>query len=164
MSYLKIFIFFSIIGYIFEEILCFVLKIDFNSGILYGPYTPIYGLGILIIIIISNYIFKKFNLKKYQETIITGGILFFTITILELLGGILIEKTFNKVYWSYENMKLHYGNYISIEVSFIWTILGIIIYYCKNFFYKIISKIPNIIYYIISILFIIDIVITYLKK
>lgn len=164
MYYLKTFIFFSVFGFIFEEVLCFLLNIDFNSGILHGPYTPIYGLGILIIIIISNYLFKHLHLKKYQETIITGGILFFTITILELLGGILIEKIFNKVYWSYEDMKLNYGNYISIEISLIWTILGIIIYYCKDFFYKIMSKIPNFIYYIMSIIFVFDIIITCVKK
>lgn len=164
MYYLKAFIFFSIFGFIFEEFFCFILSINFNSGILYGPYTPIYGIGIVIIIIISDYLFKHLHLKKYQETIIIGGILFFIITILELLGGILVEKIFHKVYWSYENMKFNYGNYISIEISLIWSILGIIIYYFKNIFNKTMSKIPNIIYYIITAIFITDIIITILKK
>lgn len=164
MYYLKTFIFFSIFGFVFEELFCFILNVDFNSGFLHGPYTPIYGLGIIIIFIISNYLFKHLHLKKYQETIITSGILFFIITILELLGGILIEKIFHKVYWSYENMKFNYGNYISIEISLIWSIMGIIIYYCKDLFNKLILKIPNIIYYIISIVFIFDIIFTLIQK
>lgn len=140
--------------------MCFILRMDFNSGILHGPYTPIYGFGILIIIYGSDFLFKHLHLKKYQEAIITCGLLFFVITILELLGGILIEKIFDKVYWSYEDMKLNYGNYIAIEVSAAWAILGIIIYFCKNFFFKIMNKIPNIIYYIVMICFVIDLVYT----
>lgn len=163
MKYLKVFLFFSVLGYLFEEIFCMILNIDFNSGILNGPYTPIYGIGILIIFYGIDFIRTLFNLKKYQELIIAGSLLFFVITILELVGGILIEAIFNKVFWSYEGLKLNYGDYIAIEISIVWTILGIIIYLFKNFFIKIIDKIPNLIYYLTTIIIIIDIIYTLLN-
>lgn len=162
MKYLKVFIFFSVFGFLFEEIFCKILNVDFNSGILNGPYTPIYGIGILIIFYGIDYIRKIFTLKKYQELIIAGGLLFFVITILELIGGILIEAIFNKVFWSYKDLKLNYGNYIAIEISIGWTILGIILYQFKDFFIKIINKIPNFIYYLTTIIIIIDFIYTLL--
>lgn len=164
MLYIKQFFFFSIIGYLFETILSLITHNHFESGILYGPYTPIYGFGILIIIHFGDFLFKHIHLKRYQEIIIVFGLFFFTITILELLGGILIEKIFKQVFWSYKKLKFNYGHYIAIEISLIWSILGIIIYYAKNFFNKIINKIPNFIFYILEIFFITDIIYTLIKK
>lgn len=160
MLYLKQFLFFSILGYLFETMVGIITQNSFNSGILSGPYTPIYGFGIIIIIYGCDYLFKHFHLKRYQENIIVFGILFFTISILELIGGITIEKLFNKVFWSYESLPLNYGNYISIEVSLIWSFLGIIIYHFKNILVKIINKIPNIIFYILLVIFTIDVLYT----
>ncbi len=163
MRYIKEFMFFSISGFIFETLIGFITNNQFDSGILKGPYTPIYGIGILLIIYGSNYIFKHLHLKRYQETIIVMGLLFFTITILELIGGILIECIFDKVFWSYKSLKFNYGHYISLETSIIWTILGIIIYYLKDKLFKFIHKIPNIIVYIFLIVFSLDIIYTISK-
>lgn len=162
MRYLKEFMFFSIIGFIFEKIIGLVMNSNFDSGILIGPYTPIYGIGILLIIYGSDFIFKHLHLKRYQETIIVMGLLFFTITILELLGGVLIESIFHKVFWNYDSLKFNYGHYISLETSSIWTILGIIIYSFKEKLLKIPDKIPNIVCYAFIVIFIIDILFTFI--
>lgn len=163
MRYIKQFIFFSVIGYLFEKIVGILIQNNFDSGILHGPYTPIYGFGILIIIYGSDYIFKHLHLKRYQENFIVFGLLFFTITILELLGGILIEKIFGTVFWSYEKLKLNYGHYISIEVSLLWSILGIIIYYFKNFLLQLVEKVPTIIYYLFMFTISVDVIYTIVK-
>lgn len=136
---------------------------NFDSGILYGPYTPIYGFGILIIIYGSDYIFKHLHLKRYQENLVVFGLLFFTITILELVGGILIEKIFGTIFWSYENLKFNYGHYIAIEVSLLWSVGGLIIYYFKNYLLKFVEKVPNIIYYLFMIAITIDVIYTIIK-
>lgn len=163
MRYIKQFIFFSVIGYIFERLVGIIMQNDFDSGILYGPYTPIYGFGILIIIYGSDYIFKHLHLKRYQENLVVFGLLFFTITILELLGGILIEKIFGTIFWSYESLKFNYGHYIAIEVSLLWSILGLIIYYFKDLLLNLVEKIPNIIYYLFIIAIPIDVIYTIIK-
>lgn len=136
---------------------------NFDSGILYGPYTPIYGFGILIIIYGSDYIFKHLHLKRYQENLVVFGLLFFTITILELVSGILIEKIFGTIFWSYENLKFNYGHYIAIEVSLLWSVGGLIIYYFKNYLLKFVEKVPNIIYYLFMIAIPIDVIYTIIK-
>lgn len=136
---------------------------NFDSGILYGPYTPIYGFGILIIIYGSDYIFKRLHLKRYQENLVVFGLLFFTITILELVSGILIEKIFGTIFWSYENLKFNYGHYIAIEVSLLWSVGGLIIYYFKNYLLKFVEKVPNIIYYLFMIAIPIDVIYTIIK-
>ena len=163
MRYIKQFIFFSVIGYIFERLVGIIMQNNFDSGILYGPYTPIYGFGILIIIYGSDYIFKYLHLKRYQENLVVFGLLFFTITILELVGGILIEKIFGTIFWSYENLKFNYGHYIAIEVSLLWSVGGLIIYYFKNYLLKFVEKIPNIIYYLFMIAIPIDVIYTIIK-
>lgn len=163
MRYIKQFIFFSVIGYIFERLVGIIMQNNFDSGILYGPYTPIYGFGILIIIYGSDYIFKRLHLKRYQENLVVFGLLFFTITILELVSGILIEKIFGTIFWSYENLKFNYGHYIAIEVSLLWSVGGLIIYYFKNYLLKFVEKVPNIIYYLFMIAIPIDVIYTIIK-
>lgn len=161
MRYIKQFIFFSVLGYIFEKSIGIITQNNFDSGIFNGPYTPIYGFGILLIIYGSDYLFKHLHLKRYQETIIVFGFLFFCLTILEFLGGTLIEFIFGKIFWSYKKLNLNYGNYISIEISLLWSIGGILIYHFKDFLFKLVNKIPKFIYFIIFIIFIIDIIYTF---
>ncbi len=157
MQYLKQFMFFSVAGYLFETIFTLMMGQHFNSGILKGPYTPIYGLGLLLVIYGGGYLFRHLHLKRWKEIIVVFGIFFFTITILELTGGILIEKIFHKVFWSYKKFPLSYGHYISIEISLIWSSLSLVIYYFKDKLTKLIDKIPTFIYWIFYICFIIDI-------
>ena len=47
---------FSIFGYLLETVYAFITHTNFKSGILYGPITPLYGVGIIIIFCLSNYI------------------------------------------------------------------------------------------------------------
>ena len=54
MYYINTFFIFSILGHIIEN---FVYK-HVDSGILFGFWTPIYGLGIILILLINN-ILKK---------------------------------------------------------------------------------------------------------
>ncbi len=160
MFYIKQFFFFSIIGYLFETTIGLIAGNHFNSGILYGPYTPIYGLGILFIFYGGEYLFRHIHLKRWQETIIVFGLFFFIITIIEQVAGILIEKIFHKVFWSYSHLKFNYGPYISLETSLIWSLFGIGIYYIKRPLQKLIEKIPNLICYLLVIIFITDIICT----
>jgi len=60
MYYLNVFFAFSIIGHLLENI--FNSHID--SGILLLPWTPIYGVGVIIIIFINN-IIKRFELSIF---------------------------------------------------------------------------------------------------
>lgn len=165
MYYLNCFFVYSILGYFFETAYAFITKSNFKSGILYGPITPIYGIGTIVILILSEYFFKNLHMSRWIESIIVFFILGIFLSCIELFGGIIIEKTFNTVFWSYKDFKYNIGDYISLEMTFVWGIVSVLFIYIINPLLKnIIKKIPVFITVIITILFIIDIIITILKK
>lgn len=165
MFYINIFLFFSIFGYLFETICSYIMKSGFSSGILYGPWTPLYGFGVLIIMLLSNKIFQSLHLNRIVETIIVFVIITVVLTILEYIGGILIEKIFHITFWDYSNYKYHIGKYISLEMSLIWGIGSIIlIYLVFPWALSLIKKIPIFITIILSSLFLIDLIFTTINK
>ena len=161
MYILNCFFIYSILGFVFEGLFTLITKNHFSSGILYGPWTPVYGFGALLTIIISKKIFKKMHQNKIIEKIITFIVLTIVLTLIEWLGGILIESLFHKALWNYKDYKFNIGKYISLEMSLIWGIISIlIIYFIKPIIDKIETKIPKYITVILTILFILDLTLT----
>ena len=164
MYLLNCFFIYSFFGYILESTFNLINVHQFKSGILYGPWTPIYGIGAIITIIISKKIFQKLHKNKLIETIITFIILTIILTIIEFIGGILIEKFFSITMWNYQKFKFNIGKYISLEIALIWGIISIFtIYFIKPLIDKLEKHIPKTLTIIISIIFIIDIIVTIIK-
>lgn len=164
MYYINNFLFFSIFGHILESTVYLILNNNGYSGILYGPWTPVYGFGIILIILIYKFINKtKFNnIKKVISIFLLSMIL---LTIIELIGGYLIEFLFNKKLWSYTNLKFHIGRYIALEISIIWGLCSLFyLYLIKPITDIIIKKIPYYITINIMVLFIIDLIVTIINK
>jgi len=156
MQLIKIFLFYSIIGNLFERTIMFFIDKSYISGFMGTIFTPIYGIAILIIL----FIHKKIKIKNKFLKILVEFILFsILLAILELIGGILIENTFNKIYWNYDNFKFNIGIYTSIETAFIWGILSLFILYLIHPLYKKIEKyIPKLLTIVFSIFFIINLI------
>lgn len=160
MFFINIFFIYAILGFCFENILDVFIDHHFNSGILYGPWTFIYGIAILLMMIIEK-ILKKFNLKKWKEILLFFITITIVMTVMEQIGGVLILNLFHKVYWDYSNMKFNVGPFISLEISLLWGVLATFIYYIiypKT--KKLAEKIPKWLTLILVILFIIDIICT----
>lgn len=156
MYYINIFFIFSIIGHIIEN---FVYT-HVDSGILFGPWTPIYGFGVLIILSINN-LLKKININKYIYPFILFIICAISLSTLEYLGGLLIESLYGRVFWDYSNQPFNIGKYTSLKMGLIWGISSLTIVYILNpLLEKFIKKIPKFITYILVFLFIIDIIMT----
>ena len=165
MYYINCFFIYSIIGFIFENVVGIITNNNFNSGILYGPITPIYGFGVILILIISKYLFLHLHMPRWKETIISFFILIIVLTGLEFLGGIVIEKIFGIVFWDYSDFKFNIGKYISLEISFLWGILSIfIIYIIHPLLDNFIRKIPRLITFIAIFIVIVDLTITIINK
>ncbi len=161
MYYLNCFFLYSIFGFGLETIWAIITKSGFKSGFLYGPWTPIYGIGAVIILLLSKYFFMNLHMPRWIETIIVFFILAIFLTCIELLGGIAIEKIFNTTFWNYSNNKLSIGKYISLNMTFIWGVISILfIYVIHPLIDKFINKIPLPITIIISLLFISDFIFT----
>lgn len=157
MYYINCFFVYSILGFFFEHCVYLLMGHHGDSGILYGPWTPVYGVGILIIIAVSNFIFKNLHSTKLLQTFVIFITVIVLLTTIELLGGFLIEKIFKVTFWDYSNLKFHLGKYIALEVSFAWGFLSLlVVYVIKPFLDKFIVSIPPFLTFFCLILFMID--------
>lgn len=165
MYLLNCFFIYSILGFIIEGLYTLIVSGHFSSGILYGPWTPVYGFGAILTIVISKKIFKNMHKSRFVETIVTFIVLTVTLTFIEWLGGILIENLFHETLWNYKDYKYNIGKYISLEMSLVWGIVSIfIIYFVKPIIDKLEKKIPKFITIIFATLFVIDLITTTVIK
>lgn len=165
MYYLNTFLLYSILGFLLETVRSFLVNSKFTSGILYGPWTPIYGIGIVIVILISNYLFAHLHLSRWIETFITFVIITLILTLLEWIGGILIEKIFHTVFWDYSKEAFSIGKYISLSKSLMWGVGSILfIYVLKPLLEGVIKHIPIPVTIILTLLMLSDFILTFVNK
>lgn len=158
--YINVFLIYSIIGYVMETFLKIFIP-NMHNGILYGPWVPIYGLGCSLIIFIMRLIFNRIKINRFIKIILVFFISLISLTVLEFIGGNLIEYFTGKIYWDYSKLKFNFGHYIALEISLIWGIMSlIIIYIIKPIIDKLIKKIPFFITYLVLCIFIIDLIFT----
>lgn len=156
MYYYNIFFLFSILGHLIENF--FYTSKD--SGILFGYWTPIYGIGVVIILIIYNLISKVIK-KEYIKI----PLLFISSSIIlsasELFAGLLIEKLLRITFWDYSKEQFSILRYTSLKMALIWGISSIVlIYLIMPFINKFINCIPKSITYILITLFCCDFIIS----
>lgn len=156
MYYLNYFFIMSILGHIIE---IFIYQ-DGKSGILFLPWTPVYGFGTIIILFIYKFI-NKYCKNKFLKIFYIFLFSSISLTIIEFISGYFIQYLFNITFWDYSNLKFHIGKYISLEMAIIWGFASIfLIYYIKPLLDKIISKIPKFLTYSLLIIIIIDFIYT----
>ena len=160
MYYINYFFIMSFFGHFIES----VFFSSNGSGILFSYWTPVYGIGCIIILIIYKCV-NKINMSRFCEFITLFFVSAITLASIEALGGYLIKNIFNKELWSYTNQKFNIGKYTSLEMAFIWGLSSIIfIYIIKPIFDKLIQKVPKFLSLVCISLFIIDIIATLLIK
>lgn len=156
MNIINTFLFYSIMGHFLEN--CVYTKVD--SGILYGYWTPIYGLGVLLILGIF-YIIKKKVSNKFYRPLLLFLISSITLGIIEFCGGLIIEKVFGRIFWDYSYQTFNIGRYTSLRMMLIWGLASLLLVYLINPFLNfIIKKIPKIITITLAFLFLYDLVFT----
>lgn len=153
MYYLHVFFFFSILGHFLEEFFYTT-----EPGILFGYWTPIYGIGSVVILFLYS-ILKKYHLNKWIEVILVFLNGFFILTMIEWVGGTLIEHIFNITFWDYSDHPLALGKYISVPMACVWGACSLVlVYVLKRFVDPLLNKIPSIVPIVLSILLTIDII------
>ena len=98
MYYLNCFFIYSILGHILETVTALINGNGFKSGILNGWWTPVYGIGAVTILFVSEYLFKNLHMHRFWETVIMFFVVGIVLSTLEALGGVLIEKLFGTVF------------------------------------------------------------------
>lgn len=155
MYYLNIFLLFSIFGYSYETIFRILLN-STQDYLLFGPWMPIYGFGVLISEYLNNFL-NKFQLKRFKKILIFLILNLFILTGIEEIGGILVEKIFHTSFWNYEYLPLNIGPYINVFVSLLWSISSmIIVYIILPIISKFLKRIPKFLSYLILILLVLD--------
>ena len=137
-----------------------LLSASNDSGILFSYWTPIYGIGTIIILLLNKNIAETHtkNSTKLISLFFCSAI---TLSIIEATGGYLLKFIFNKELWNYSNQIFNIGKYTSLGMAFLWGIASLfIIYIIKPFIDKVVIKIPKIITYIFILLFILDLILT----
>lgn len=117
------FFIFSFLGWVTEVIYTAAIKKQIvNRGFLAGPLCPIYGFGMLLIILLL-YRFDKSDDLPMIWIFIMGLILCSSV---EMLGGFLLEKLFNLRWWDYSAEPLNINGYVCLKFSIFWG-LGVVL-------------------------------------
>lgn len=112
------FLIYSFCGWVLESITKTIAQKKLvNSGFLYGPFCPIYGIGAVAMMLILDS-FKG----HYIVTFIIGFIIF---SIWEYFVGWLLEKLFHTKYWDYSYYKFHIKGRVCLANSLTWGFLGV---------------------------------------
>jgi len=165
MYYIKTFLLYSLIGFIWESTLYKVKLVNKHSGIFYGPMTAVYGVGIISIELLNKYIFKKLKCNKILKLLIEFITLTIVLSVIECIGGNVLNYLFDIDMWNYSNIKPNFGKYICLPISIIWGILGTIyIHIFKPFTDKLTKQITNKETYFFLIIFIIDTILVLINK
>lgn len=107
------FIFWSFIGWCIEVCDMTLETGEYqNRGFLNMPICPIYGFGVLMVVIFFRPISHTF-FPLFLSTMTLC-------TVFELLVGIGMEKMFGARWWDYSGKKFNYKGYICPEISILW--------------------------------------------
>ena len=132
-----LFLMYAILGWIAEVLLALYTHKKFiNRGFLIGPYCPIYGVGVLLII---------WLLKKYTDSALALFVLAMVICMtLEYLTSFIMEKLFNTRWWDYSDKRFNINGRICLETAIPFGIGGLIIMYLVNpLFEGILNMLPS---------------------
>jgi len=165
MYYIKNFLIYSLLGFIMESTLFKITNTPKYSGIFYGPITAVYGVGIVAILLINKYIFKKIKCNKYLKLSLEFIICLFVLSFIEFLGGNILNLLFDIDMWNYSNKNLNIGKYVCLQYALIWGLLGVIfLHIIRPFTDKLLNKVTIKETYIFLIIFIIDLVLVLITK
>ncbi|QQO09273.1 putative ABC transporter permease [Breznakiella homolactica] len=131
------FLFFSFIGWLGETLVHLILYRQLvNKGFLYGPYSPMYGVAALVLIIFRTL------LPVPLPVFIAAAVVFYIIY--EYLGSVVLEKMTNIRWWNYSNRKLQIRGRVYIPKAVFYALLmSLLIYFGRPWTGIILEDIPS---------------------
>ena len=133
---LWIFIIYAFLGWCSEVAFAAVNKGKFvNRGFLNGPVCPIYGVGMLIVVLCL------WNLRDRPLLLFLGSALL--TTALEFVTGFVLERFFHDKWWDYSDMPFNIKGYVCLKFTVLWGLAAsFIIGAIHRFIYMLIEKTP----------------------
>lgn len=158
-KFLVIFFIYSFCGWFMESVGGILnVKKFVNRGFLIGPYCPVYGFGVVLITLFLQKYVNDILVLYFMSLLICGTLEYFT--------SYIMEKIFHARWWDYHKNRFNINGRICLETLIPFGIVGtVLVKFVNPAIFKFIDKIPNniltIILTIISILFVIDVIISF---
>ncbi|ACD22631.1 putative ABC transporter permease [Clostridium cagae] len=152
------FMIYSFLGWCVEVIYAYKNNNYFiNRGFLYGPFCPIYGFGIVFMLVSLHKFIDNLLLLFIFATLLTS--------LIEYLTGFILERVFKSKWWDYTDDAFNLHGRICLGFSLLWGAASVIVIKVIHPMIKyLIDKLPTTIetyvFYIIVIYFLIDFVLT----
>lgn len=90
-----------------------------NRGFLSGPVCPVYGFGVIAVLAALTPLKGSFLLLFVGAVVVTS--------LIELVTGILLYKSFGMRWWDYSKEPFNLGGYICLKFSIIWGLACVIV-------------------------------------
>lgn len=90
-----------------------------NRGMLHGAYCPIYGFGLITVIVCLTPIKDSWLLLFAGSAVLT--------TVLEFITGFVLDKLFGRRWWDYSDKKFNIGGYICPQFTVVWGLACLLI-------------------------------------
>ena len=117
-----LFIIYAFLGWCLEVVYATVHTGKFiNRGFLNGPYCPIYGFGMIIVLLILE------PFKINIPILFVGSVLL--TSLLEFITGYVLERIFNQKWWDYTDEPYNLNGYICLGQSLVWGVACVFVIY-----------------------------------
>lgn len=130
------FVIYSLVGWCSEVTYATLESGKFiNRGFLNGPVCPIYGFGIILVVICLT------PLKEHILILFAGSILL--TTALEYITGFVLEKIFHEQWWDYSEFPFNIKGYVCLKFSILWGIACVLVMNVIHpFICRVIASVP----------------------
>lgn len=89
-------------------------------GVLFGPWCPIYGFTALMLMLLVN---------EKDKMVHNFFKIFAVAMIVEYISSFISEKVFNRIIWDYSKFALNINGRVCIQMSIIFSVLGLLFIY-----------------------------------
>ena len=115
-----IFLIYAFVGWCTEVVYATLKHGRFvNRGFLIGPVCPIYGLGVLSVVMFLEPIKDDWGLLFLSSMVFTSAI--------EFIGGFILERLFNEKWWDYSEEHFNLKGYICLKFSIMWGLACVLV-------------------------------------
>ena len=162
-KYFYYLIIYSIGGFILERLINLIAYgTYYDNSVLIGPYQPLYGSGIVMAILLYDFVIDKKIKNVLMKSVVLMITAIITTGISEAVTGYGYEFLYGVKLWDYGQFlpcRLNYICYIPTSLFGIGSFL--VIKYIHPFIKDYVKMIPKYIFYIVLFIFSLDIIITF---
>ena len=134
-NYFVYFFVYAVIGWLYELFIFYYHGEGWiNRGFLYGPYLPVYGFGMLLLIAsLKPIMSRKHKIGNINVNIILVLIgVFLIATLTEYVAHYILDTFFNIKLWDYTTQPLNINGRVCFNASRNFAIGGTFLLYCIN--------------------------------